>query len=292
MVHIFNRSNMKAIFNLVCSMLLACLCSCGNEVSALKTVKSLEGGGAVASRVGFQYPDGEFFWSTGDAIAVQSTSTEDNGLVKMNLITGSGQANGKFEGEMYGDPAGYAVYPYHSKHTIVGTEMTYHLPNEYDLGVIEDAEFGLLNGNSSNAPMYAEVENGKVHFKHLGGVYCVKLPASLLEENKVYTFEIDASTEKVQIAGDFTVSLGSGSPSLSCVENVTAEDKTKVSVKFEVKDASKDVVFYIPMPLGTYFNTYFVFGEYEGPLGSMGSINAIGNLRIIDLQEAILGGGA
>ena len=126
------------------------------------------------SRVAFDQ-EGDFFWTINDAIGVTTTQSATR-FSKMSMKEGgAGQAKATFYAKfMSGTPEGYAVYPHNANHSMDGSVLTYNFPTSYTY-TIEDHSYFVTDGtgNSFNPAMWATVENGSVHFKHLGGVLCV-----------------------------------------------------------------------------------------------------------------------
>lgn len=207
------------------------------------------------SRVGFN-ATGAFFWTINDAIGVTTTgSTTD--FSKMSIAAGDeGTATATFSAKyMSGQPSGYAVYPYNANHKMSGSTLTYNFPASYEY-TIEDNDYFVLDGtgNSFNPPMWSAIEDGKVFFKHLGGVLCVKvfdLPAG---DDQTLTV-----TTSNKITGTFTADLSASSPVLT-----TSASNTDNVVTISYSNATEaDRVFYIPVPTGVYESITVSF-EAEG----------------------------
>ena len=207
------------------------------------------------SRVGFG-STGAFFWTINDAIGV-TTSQSASAFSKMSIAAGDeGAATATFSAKyMSGQPEGYAVYPYNANHKMSGSTLTYNFPASYEY-TIEDNDYFVLDGtgNSFNPPMWSAIEDGKVFFKHLGGVLCVKvfdLPAG---DDQTLTV-----TTSNKITGAFTADLSAGNPVLS-----TSASNTDNVVTINYSNAAEaDRVFYIPVPTGVYESITVSF-EAEG----------------------------
>ena len=207
------------------------------------------------SRVGFN-STGAFFWTIKDAIGVTTTGS-DSDFSKMSIAAGDeGTATATFSANyMSGQPSGYAVYPYNANHKMSGSTLTYNFPASYEY-TIEDNDYFVLDGtgNSFNPPMWSAIEDGRVFFKHLGGVLCVKvfdLPAG---DDQTLTV-----TTSNKITGMFTADLSASSPVLT-----TSASNTDNVVTISYSNAAEaDRVFYIPVPTGVYESITVSF-EAEG----------------------------
>lgn len=207
------------------------------------------------SRVGFN-STGAFFWTINDAIGV-TTSGSTTDFSKMSIADGDkGAATATFSSKyMSGQPEGYAVYPYNANHKMSGSTLTYNFPASYEY-TIEDNDYFVLDGtsNSFNPPMWSAIEDGKVFFKHLGGVLCVKIFDLPVGDDQTLTV-----TTSNKITGTFTADLSASSPVLT-----TSASNTDNVVTINYSNAAEaDRVFYIPVPAGVYESITVSF-EAEG----------------------------
>lgn len=207
------------------------------------------------SRVGFN-STGAFFWTINDAIGV-TTSGSTTDFSKMSIAAGDeGTATATFSAKyMSGQPEGYAVYPYNANHKMSGSTLTYNFPASYEY-TIEDNDYFVLDGtgNSFNPPMWSAIEDGKVFFKHLGGVLCVKIFDLPAGDDQTLTV-----TTSNKITGTFTADLSASSPVLT-----TSASNTDNVVTINYSNAAEaDRVFYIPVPAGVYESITVSF-EAEG----------------------------
>lgn len=207
------------------------------------------------SRVGFN-STGAFFWTINDAIGV-TTSGSTTDFSKMSIAAGDeGTATATFSAKyMSGQPKGYAVYPYNANHKMSGSTLTYNFPASYEY-TIEDNDYFVLDGtgNSFNPPMWSAIEDGKVFFKHLGGVLCVKIFDLPAGDDQTLTV-----TTSNKITGTFTADLSASSPVLT-----TSASNTDNVVTISYSNATEaDRVFYIPVPTGVYESITVSF-EAEG----------------------------
>lgn len=198
------------------------------------------------SRVGFS-STGDFFWTVNDAIGVTTTQSASS-FSKMSITAGNeGESTATFTARyMAGEPSGYAVYPYNAGHKMAGTTLTYNFPASYEYA-IEDNDYFVLDGtgNSFNPPMWSAIADGKVYFKHLGGVLCVKIADLPAGNDQTLTV-----TTSNKITGEFTADLSAANPVLT----TSASDTDNVVTITYDNAAEADRVFYIPVPTGVYDN--------------------------------------
>ncbi|MBR4064527.1 MAG: hypothetical protein IKK02_04630 [Tidjanibacter sp.] len=239
---------MKKIFGLVMLATIAFVgCTTDEGVDFINDSVKIEAAiDQPGSRVGFS-STGAFFWTVNDAIGV--TTTQSASLFsKMSINSGDeGESTATFTAPyMGGEPQGYAVYPYNAGHKLAGTNLTYNFPASYEY-TIEDNDYFVLDGtgNSFNPPMWSAIEDGKVYFKHLGGVLCVKI--ANLPAGSDQTLTVTASNK---ITGEFTADLSAATPVLT-----TSASNTDNVVTITYDNAAEaDRVFYIPVPTGVYDN--------------------------------------
>lgn len=201
------------------------------------------------SRVGFEHPDGTFFWTSSDVLGVGTSS-----FSAFNITSGAGEASASFSGST-SENLTYAVYPYNANtqnHTISGTQLTYVLPasytyNKVDAGLPTSATTDKAATNSFNAPMYGAITNGSVEMKHLGGVFCIVIE-SMPVASGTLTFSADQ-----KISGSFTANLTETNPEIKTTTEQN-EDNKKVSIEFSNATQGSPAVFYIPAPTGDYTN--------------------------------------
>ena len=196
-----------------------------------------------STKVGFEASTGDFYWSAGDAISVIDSET---GTFTSMLLDESdaGSSTGTFSGYMVGNPSGYAVYPAHDNHSLSENILTFHFKSEYNY-TIEDSEWGDKTGNSFNPAMYSEViEGSKLSFRHLGGVYCLKVADFPVGND--YKLQFISNN---QITGALNVDLSGDEPVLSAVEST---ENNVVTISFDVSANATTRVFYIPVPVGIH----------------------------------------
>ena len=136
--------------------------------------------------------------------------------------------------ENAGTPTGYAIYPAHTNHGDGGLSNgglpTVMLASSYQYG-------------STNAPMLAKIDGSTLAFKHLGGLmrFVVKdVP------NSTTSFKFTANKK---ITGDFAIEIIDGENVIKAADNV--EGTNEVTIQYEISE-TKDMTFYIPLPVGKY----------------------------------------
>ena len=167
---------------------------------------------------------GEFSWASGDQISVWN----GNSFTTFSYTSGN-----TFSSTTTITPQKYAVYPA-GNHKFSNNKVTINLPTAYGSTSTEYTP-------NTNAAMVASVENSNtIAFKHVGGVmrfYIKDIPAGA--NQFVFT-----SNDK-DITGDFTMSG----------EQITAANKSNkntVTINFKASNSKQNLIFYVPLPTGTY----------------------------------------
>lgn len=163
---------------------------------------------------------GAFAWVSGDAIGVY------NGTGFSELTTTGSSASATFTGTVVGTPQTCAIFPY----SVAKSPTTVTLPASYEW----------KNGDAPT-PMYAEYNASGLSFKHLGGLVKVSLSGVLAEARE---FVITAEKD---ITGDYSFVEEGGYKVIK-----TAGNASNKSVKFTFDAPASDMVFYVPVPVGTY----------------------------------------
>lgn len=189
------------------------------------------------SRVGFEkgeQNDWTFFWHNGDEIWVNS------GIMSTSDADGSTTAT--FTGYGIDTSTGYAIYPYAmAEGNVSGTQLTWNLPATYTYDDV-DADFF---ASAQGIPMYAEVKDGKASFKHLGAIVAFKFNDWTLTGEHVFTL-----TSSKKISGAFTADLSGTTPVLAT--QTDGEDVVTVTYNRPADADETSIVFYVPIPTGTY----------------------------------------
>lgn len=202
-------------------------------------------GNHSSTRAGFA-SDGKFYWSKKDQLGV-TTSGNASKFTALNLTNGSGTASGTFSGTISGTIGDYAVYPCYDNHSINGATLTYNFPTSYTYNKVDADYFTTVQGegNSFNPAMWGKIVNGAVQMKHLGGVFCIKVPKMPIKAGTL-SLIVDK-----KITGNFTVDLNDNTPVIASTETSTSENNT-VTIAFSGATQDQPGVFYVPVPIGTY----------------------------------------
>ena len=202
-------------------------------------------GNHSSTRAGFA-SDGKFYWSKKDQLGV-TTSGNASKFTALNLTNGNGTASGTFDGIISGTIGDYAVYPYYDNHSINGATLTYNFPTSYTYNKVDADYFTTVQGegNSFNPAMWGKIVNGAVQMKHLGGVFCIKVPKMPIKAGTL-SLIVDK-----KITGTFAVNLNDNIPVIASTETSTSENNT-VTIEFSGATQDQPGVFYVPVPTGTY----------------------------------------
>lgn len=219
------------------------LASCSNEElatgengqSTLKVVVET----SVDSRVGFDKEnDWAFFWHNSDKIWVNGKPMDTDAVDK--------SATAVFEGWDVNTTDGYAVYPYSiAKDKVSNNALTMNFPTSYEYKAWS-GEFFKTTDEIPVIPMAAKVDQGTASFKHLGALFIIKFNGWDEVGNHVFTL-----TSSKQITGDFTADLTAEEPQFTATEG---KSNNTVTISFTRSEGAEngDLVFYIPVPTGTY----------------------------------------
>lgn len=202
-------------------------------------------GNHSSTRAGFT-SEGKFYWSQNDRLGV-TTSQNASSFSALSLKNGSGTASGTFDGTINGTIGDYAVYPYYDNHNINDATLTYNFPTSYTYNKVDADYFTTVQGegNSFNPAMWGKIVNGAVQMKHLGGVFCIKVPKMPIKAGTL-SLIVDK-----KITGNFTVDLNGEIPVIESTETSTNENNT-VTITFSDATQDQPGVFYVPVPTGTY----------------------------------------
>lgn len=234
-----------------------------------------------STRAGFDN-SGAFYWSEGDQIGVTTTASS-NSFSALTLKEGSGTGSATFDGTISGEIEGYAVYPYNIDHNITGSTLTYNFPATYTYTKVDEDYFSAEQGkgNSFNPAMWGAIVDGSVSMKHLGGVFCIKIPK--MPSSGTLTFTTDQ-----KITGEFTADLSAGDaePALSTVD--ASGSGNSVTITFSGATADASGVFYVPVPTGTYTNIRITVNNGTSDIVNTAAGTLVINrksLKKIELQE-------
>lgn len=241
----------KSLISLATVALLVTACSDENEFASSSSKGMLRAsveGSYSSTRAGFT-SSGQFYWSLQDKLGVTTINdnTETEQFSSLNLETGGGTASGTFSGTITGTIGSYAVYPCNDNHKVSSNTLTYNFPASYKYTQVDDDYFTTTQGagNSFNPAMWGKISGGSVTLKHLGGVFCIKVP-----KMPVTAGTLSLIADK-KIAGSFDVNLSEDNPVIATTNASTDAEKT-VSIAFSGATENQPGVFYVPVPTGTY----------------------------------------
>ena len=180
--------------------------------------------------------EGEFCWTSDDAIAVNVSYTAAdgnaaNGFFKFGIkeISSENDNVATFEGEIpvSGTMTGVAVYPYNEGHVYAGGKLVVNFPTE-------------ISEENHLPMMYAQIADGEtLQFKHLSSM--LKLTYKYVPKD---TDCLTLTSEAV--AGSYEVDLATGA--LTATENVTDQVKVSFTALAQIQP-EKSV--YLPVPAGS-----------------------------------------
>ncbi len=226
--------------------------------------------------------DGSFYWSAGDQIGVLTTNSEKL-FSALDLKTGAGAASATFEGVISGKIGAYAVYPYSDKHGMSGTTLTYDFPATYSYTKVDQTYFPEgKDGNSYNPAMWAKIANNSVVFKHLGGVFMIKI-AEMPSASGTLVF-----SSSQNLCGKYTADVSKNEPQLENTESNVADAGKEVTISFSNAEVGKPGIFYVPVPTG-YYDAYLTLKDGEGQTTKARVVAGSFNIQRRDLQTLTIG---
>lgn len=201
------------------------------QMKSVSLDASMQQGVVVKSLVN---DEGEFCWTSDDAIAVYVSYTAAdgnaaNGFFKFDIkeISSENDNVATFEGEIpaNGTMTGVAVYPYNDGHVYADGKLSVNFPSQIS--------------ESNHLPaMYAKVDGETLEFKHISSMLRLTYKHVPAGTNGL-TLTSDA------IAGLYDVDLETGE--LTATDNAT--NQVKVSFT-EVTIMQEEMSFYVPVPAG------------------------------------------
>ena len=186
---------------------------------------------------------GVFTWTTGDALSVwNGESFTTFTLTSGNTFTA--------EDNQTITPNKYAIYPADTGHKIEGGTLKVNLPTTY-------GSVNKEHNENTYLPMLAKIDANNptnLSFKHLGGLMCFvvkNVPAG------VDGFQLNM--EHYQINGMHTVKTLYGEDYIERFGTTSNDSKRQVKIRFKSwNSGSKDMKFYVPLPVGEYDKGYTV----------------------------------
>ena len=187
--------------------------------------------------------NGVFTWTTGDALSVwNGESFTTFTLTSGNTFTA--------ENNQTITPNRYAIYPADTSHKIENGTLKVNLPTTY-------GSVNKEHNENTHLPMLAKIDPNNptnLSFKHLGGLMCFvvkNVPAG------VDGFQLDM--EHYKINGTHTVETLNGEDYIKCYGSTNEDYRKRVKISFKSwNSGSKDMKFYVPLPVGEYDKGYTV----------------------------------
>ncbi len=263
---LMNRTMMNnRCFTFVALAVAALAASCASDDQAeqkqgepktVELIASLNGGKSTAKRVGMAMGDNSnasFYWHKGEAILVQTKSGGTYSGTEFTTDAETGSASATFKGTVAaGSELGtYAVYPYSANHKFTSaTNLTYNLPAAYTYSKVESNIFSKTENavttypaNNTNIPLVGNIADGKIAFKHIGGLAVIRIDRMPAAEG---TLKITANE---QLSGDFSCDLSASQP---VITTTTASGNNTVTFAFSNATQNAAGVFYLPLATGSY----------------------------------------
>ena len=235
----------RYIFTFVATALLFTNCM-QNEIDVPMNVVTVEATMEGELTKSTADENGNFLWATGDNIAIHAG---ENAPLLGKYASGAGTSSATFTYTSIGDAPDFtaATYPYNTGHRFYGTELTFVMPAQYELGA---------NVSNTNAPMLAvlpEVQGRTTQapnfsFSHLGGVFCftyVNVPAGADK------FTLSLGDKKIN--GTFTATVGEDPTTIATGDTEEANEKL-TTLKFDATAEVQNLTLYVPVPTGVYEN--------------------------------------
>lgn len=216
---------------------------------------------------------GYFTWTENDQIWLHTTG----GGVSAILRSGAGTADAQFaHGAYFGKMTGKAVYPYNDGHSISGNALNIVLPSEYDLG---------SSTENTNALLYAYSKDGVLKFSHMAGVmrfHLKNVPAG--------ASQLKLTLDK-KISGNFEADLSDNRP-LIYTEEASDDSEKSIALNFDALTEASDLMFYFPLPIGTYNSLVLELNSATEPLwlySNKNVTNVIKHKGLILMPEVKIG---
>ena len=213
--------------------------------------------------------DGAFTWQADDYITAYNENYSP--LKSENLSQDGLSANADFTFINWDVNYSTAIYP--GDVTLSNGKLT--LPSERT-----------WKKNDATPVMYATLENSRYEFKHVGGVVKVIVKNVPTEARKFVFY-----TPGYAINGKFDLAEDNGVKSIKTSET-TVETQQSYALDFSETDITNPMVFYVPLPVGTYtkgFNfklydeSYNTVGEAGGSISQTVNRRALLKMPVVTL---------
>lgn len=185
--------------------------------------------------------DGSYHWQAGDIISVLNNNGDS-----YPFETESGGSEVDFSASSWsGDLGKYAMYPASSTHTALDDEVSFNLPESY-----------IWSANATNMPMLGKITSSVATFHSVAGV--LKLTIIGVPDDAT---ELWFTATNKNITGNCTISDASQNGVFLSVADAGLTGKTVV-FNFD-GHRSDNMVFYIPLPVGTIDGFTIEFDDSE-----------------------------
>ena len=185
--------------------------------------------------------DGSYHWQAGDIISVLNNDGDS-----YPFETESGGSEVDFSASSWsGDLGKYAMYPASSTHTALDDEVSFNLPESY-----------IWSANATNMPMLGKITSSVATFHSVAGV--LKLTIIGVPDDAT---ELWFTATNKNITGNCTISDASQNGVFLSVADAGLTGKTVV-FNFD-GHRSDNMVFYIPLPVGTIDGFTIEFDDSE-----------------------------
>ncbi len=282
----YTEGNMKKIIFAALAAAMGLAVSCQKDNDNMETGKTevrevsinavMEPGASVRSTE----TDGKFAWAGGDAISVYTSA----GSFKKFILDSesAGKSEGIFTGTLNNGEVmeDYAVYPYSGSHRVENGNLIVNFPAEY-------GDFNTEYAANTNALMIAELTNETIDdneasftFNHVAGVLRIAFKGMPQKAAKV-VFTADTG-----ITGDFNVNTDSEGNKIVNTVAATETNKT-VAISFKPLAATveDEMVFYFPLPVGTYNEFTVSIQDKDGKTGWTKTVSGSSSIKRKNLSR-------
>ena len=207
-------------------------------------------------------------WVTNDQIAVYTSASKFETLTLESVTDGVAKFAGDIDGTF--NTGAVAVYPASAAKSFSDGKITVTYPDTYS-----------WNEGSLNAPMIATVATATataIEFKHLAGVVrfvCENVPEWAVS----FVFE---SADKA-VTGEFEVAAQPGTSTVSAVSGATTGNR----VTYTFEKSSKNMTFYVPLPMGTYDDFSVWFEDENGNMIADSKVTAKSSANSIERKTIL-----
>lgn len=206
--------------------------------------------------------DGYYAWQPGDIIAVHVKGPDEDRIVPFTATTTSSATTTDFEGEMQTNErlGDYAFYP------VGGTDAGHDVDSDGDVlfGLWPDYQYVK---DATNMPMLGTITSSGANFKSVGGI--IKLIVyNVPTGTDVLAFTVN--DEDAKITGAFSITKDNEDNDVITLDSHEVGGGNVLYFYLWEKDENQNyvrslweqnMVFYIPLPCGTYHSFTFSFND-------------------------------